>query len=116
MAKRSPITKDDEWFQGETKILEYTVETEAEDGTVQVITGWSLRWQLMNHQKSQDTVFEKATAGLGVVITDGPNGQAQVTIDPVDTTDIEPRTYWFELWRTDLGFETVLSYGPALLQ
>ena len=115
MAKLSPITTDDEWFQGETKLLRFGIETEDEDGTREVINGWSVRWQLMQNKKSQDTILEKATGGSGIVITNGANGELEVTIAPSDTTDIEPRTYWHELWRTDTNFETVLSYGPAAL-
>lgn len=111
MAKRSPIKSEDEWFQGETKLLEFTIETAAEDGSPQLISGWTIQWQLMNHQKSQDTVFTKPA-----VITDDNNGLVQVTVDPTDTNELEPRTYWHELWRMDTGFEAVLSYGPAVLQ
>lgn len=115
MSKLSPITTDDEWFQGETKLLSFTVETEEENGTPEVISGWAIRWELRPHKKAQSTIFTKETGGSGVVITDPLNGLVEVTIDAADTIEIEPRTYWHELWRTDVGFETVLSYGPAEL-
>lgn len=115
MAKLSPIKAADEWFQGETKLFDFTVETEEENGTPQDVTGWALRWQIMAHKRAQDTLLEKSTGGSGVVITDGPSGVCEVTVDPTDTTVLEPKMYWHELWRTDAGFETVLSYGPAEL-
>lgn len=115
MSKLAPITDEDEWFQGETKLLTFTVETEEENGTPEVISGWTIQWMLMGHKKAQSSIFTKETGGSGVVITDGLNGLVEVTIDPGDTTGVEPRTYWHELWRTDAGFEAVLSYGPAEL-
>lgn len=114
MAKLSPIRAPDAWFQGETRVFRFLVETETEDGTPQDVSGWAVRWQIMAHKKAQDTLLEKAT-GAGIVIADGPGGVCEVTIDPADTTAMEPKLYWHELWRTDAGFETVLSYGPAEL-
>lgn len=113
MAKLSPIEEEDNWFQGETKLFEFTV-NKADDSGPEIITGWAIEWRVFQHAKAQDTLLVET--GADVTITDGPNGLVRVTVAAADTIEIEPSIYWHELWRTDVNNEAVLSYGPAVLR
>lgn len=112
----SPITKDDGWFIGEHKVFQFTIYQE-DEVTVEDISTFHMKWEMRIDEREPVTLLAKTSAvDGGVNITDGPQGQVQVVISASDTTDFDPGTFAHALMRTDTDEETVLSYGPAVLQ
>lgn len=77
-----------EMVQTSTKV--YTIPVKRKDGTPFDLTGSTIYFTAKESPDDLDAnaVFQKSTAG-GIVITDAPNGIAQVTIDPADTTSLK---------------------------
>lgn len=87
------------------------------------ITGWALSWMLKRRQTDldADALLTKTTAG-GIAISGvfnsvpATNTQvATVTLAAADTKALPAGDWYFELKRTDAGFETVLAYGSFAL-
>lgn len=112
MAKESPITKEDGWFAGEDKALRFTVVDEAE--AIVNITGWNFKWSLLMGSIRGTEVASK-TSGAGISIINAAGGVVQVVVAAADTHDLEPRTHYHVLSRTDSGNVQVLAYGSAEL-
>lgn len=108
IGERAAITKLDDWVQGETQTFEWPV-YRSDNRTIQDISGFTIEFR-MALGKGGPSVLTKA-----VINVDPTHGLCQVTITPVDTAGLQPLTYWYELWRTDSGFQNRLAHGDAVL-
>lgn len=93
----------DNFFVGESKILEFTVQG-------QNVTGWNFQFKL---GRDDGWTITKIT-GAGIAITNANSGIVQVAIDPTDVPI--PGPYFWEFRRTDSGFQTMLAFGNAQIQ
>lgn len=109
MAREANIDRDDEWFYGERKTLAYTV-YEQDDRTVQDITFWTIEWRLHVRRNAVPSLVRPG------VIVNGLAGLVDVEIAPSDYTNVPPGNYQSGLWRTNLGFESVLAYGHVVIR
>ena len=114
--KEFNITLAMEWFTGARTIFADTIYQE--DGvTPEDITGWAITYELARSNNLTGVVTK--TVGAGIVITDGPAGELEVTIDAADTVDLYGAvgpSYVFEIRRTTSGSEGVATFGSAVLR
>jgi len=113
MSVESNITKDDNWFRDEDKIIEFTV-FQPDGVTKENITGYAMEFILCNLDES--VVFTKTTGAAQITITDGPNGLLEVEIDEADTAALVAGKFKYEIQRTDVGLVSKLAHGTALIQ
>lgn len=109
MAKNSPITEEHHWFTNEKKVFQFVLEGESD------ISSWTIEWVFRKAAEEDSYLIRKDTTS-GVVVTDGPNRILQVTVNAVDTADLEPVIGAHALRRIDANNELLLSYGDAMLQ
>lgn len=111
-------TTDEIWL-GTDLTRAYHNKNEAEDTSIE-ITGWTLGWMVKRYKSDADAdaILTKTTTGGAIVIagafnaTPANNAQrATLTLEDSDTASLYPGLYYWELKRTDAGFETVLGYG-----
>jgi hypothetical protein len=124
MALEQPITKDDHFFTGEDKDLEFTI-CQADGVTPQNITGWSFSWILKTNSTDADVDAKvtKTTGAGGISITGTYSAdpalntqRAVVAAADTDTVALAAGRYHHELKRTDEDSETVLAFGPCILR
>lgn len=110
-------TTDDLWL-GTDLTRVYHVKNEAEDTSIE-ITNWALSWMVKRYHSDTDAgaSLTKTTAS-GIVIAGAFNSdpainaeRATLTLTDTDTASLYPGLYYWELKRTDDGYETVLGYG-----
>ena len=110
-------TTDDLWL-GTDLTRSFHIKDEAETTSIE-ITGWALSYQVKRYHSDADAaaILSKTTSS-GIAIagafnaTPGSNAQrATLTLTDTDTASLYPGLYYWELKRTDDGFETVLAYG-----
>ncbi len=76
------------------------------------ITGWALTFTLKHDPGDRETGLITKTVGSGITITDGPNGQFDVTLDEADSEGLQvDKEYDYDIWRTDSGNKTPLTHG-----
>lgn len=118
MAVESPVEEADNWFTGEDKILQFTVEAQNPlklvPPPIADITGWQFEWTFYR-RRSTEALITKVSAA-GVTIVNGPAGLVNVIIDAANTRTLPAGSYNFVLRRTDPGMEQVLSYGGVVLR
>jgi len=109
------ITKAHGFFAGKYIVFEFQIVDRA--GVAQDISGWALGWEMFEEgaKAGSDPLIAKAT-GAGIQTTNGPGGICQVTVAVADTTALQGKRYWHELFRTDTGFEGLITYGTVELQ
>ncbi len=96
-----------EMFAGDTRVLHVTVLDQ--DSAVVDITGATVNF-MVSKRRTTSPLFTK-TVGSGVVISDGPNGEMDITLDPADTTSLKGAHY-FECEVTDVSSrKTTVLYG-----
>jgi hypothetical protein len=78
------------------------------------ITGWSLTFSLKRQYGDASALLTK-TVGAGITITSAGSGIFTVAIARADTTGLDPRTYVYDIQRTDSGHQTVLTTGNLTL-
>lgn len=121
MSFEQAITVDDNWFTGEDRVFQVRVyvpgttqeEAEADTGTREDITGWTIQWALM---KSQHGTTPAVLQKIAVPVGDPADGLAQIVVDHADTTDLVPGEYFHTWARTDGGEQGVLAFGDATLR
>jgi hypothetical protein len=117
MAEESHIT---EWYVGEDKVFPFTIYQKTAAGvlttTPQDITGWTLRWDLRRSDTAADPVVLTKATPTGVTIDPGTGGTGFVTVLDTDSDTLAPNAYRHALKRDDANFETILSYGNAILK
>lgn len=113
----------DEMFIGADYSRPFHIQDEAET-TALNISGWALSYMVKRNIDDLDAaaLLTETTAGGGIAIagsfssTPGSNAQrATVTVEDTDTDALAPGQAFYELKRTDAGFEQVLAYGPLEL-
>jgi hypothetical protein len=109
LAQKSPITNMDDWVDGETQTFQWPV-FQSNDRDLQDITGWTMEFRL--------ALAEGGTSVLTLPMTlpDPSHGLSQVIITPAHTLLLEPFIYWYEVWRTNVGFESRVAFGHAHLK
>lgn len=112
MARKQHFTRDDMWFAGEDKQLQFTILDENEDPVN--ITGWAVTFSFADGV-SETPLFEK-TVGSGIALTTPGSGLLTVTVTDADTEDLDAGDYVYALHRTDASTETVLAFGDVVLQ
>ena len=109
-------------FQGTDRNYVFTILNVAETAAIN-ISGWALSWMVKKKRSDADAsaLLTKTTASA-IVISGSFNSDpdentqiATVSIEDTDTTSLDPGTRYWELKRTDAGFETVLGYGALRL-
>jgi len=120
MSYEQPIAVTDNWFTGEDRQFRLRVfipgttqaAAEANTGTRQNITGWTIQWALMKsqHGTTPPVLVKQAT------VLDYQNGEVVVYLTHAETTGLEPGE-WFHTWaRVDGGEQGVLAFGQATLR
>lgn len=107
MSIRSDITAEHEWFCGEDKLIDFTVRS---NRLIQDITGYSIEFRMSVSEENTTSVLT-----LDAALSDPENGLCRVTVADTDTDDIDPDTYYYQLWRVDDDAEAVLAHGDAVL-
>jgi hypothetical protein len=105
------MTEQNQYFemhQGESKTLEVT-ETDNTD-----ISGQDIEWILADERGDSPEVT-KTTSGGGVSITNGGNGEFEITLDPSDTSGISGRFYHESRIDDGAGTESVLFTGEVVI-
>ena len=120
MAKETTL---DPLYLGTDFSYAFHVKNDAEDTSIE-ITGWALSFVLKVSPADADTgAILIKTVGSGITISGTfsatPSANTQrATVAIADTdTDVAPECRaWWELKRTDAGFETILAYGRVELR
>lgn len=110
MAENSPILEAHEWFINSKKIFVWTIQGEGD------ISGWNMEFVFKKSATEDAYLLRKDTAGGGLVVLSGPARTVQLTLQPTDTSGIEPVNGSYGLRRVDSGNELLLAYGDAMLQ
>lgn len=104
-----PIASEDEWFVGEDQDIQWTISNRA-TRVIEPVTGWAATF-LMGEDEGAVGVLS-----VDAIVADGPNGVLQCSFPESTTDSIDPGVYWYQLSRTDLGFDQVVAYGPVVLR
>lgn len=96
-----------EFFRGEDRVQPFYANPE------QNIAGWTIEFYIFDPHK--DEVLVTKTLGSGITSLDDTVGQLTVTFLAANTDDLPKRIYYYELWRTNAGYNTLLSYGDIRL-
>ena len=95
------ITNNIAFYKGEAVTLALVMSPVVEIG------GWTV--VLTVRRQPTDVAAVLSVAGT---VTDGPNGAFQVVLTHAQTgTTLTTGTYFYDIQRTNAGFETVLSLG-----
>lgn len=103
---------------------EFSVLNEAETAAIN-IAGWALSFMVKKRLSYADSaaIITKTTAAGGISITGTYNADpdvntqvATVTVTDDDSDGESAGVYYYELKRTDAGFETILAYGELELK
>lgn len=73
------------------------------------ILNWNIQMKVKNNYGDAAAVLTKAA-----VITDPTNGQFTLTFSHAET-NITPRSYVYDIWRTDGGSEVALGKGDFVI-
>lgn len=108
---KADITSDAHLTPGEDRTVRWVCKDE--NGTnISDFTGWTFAFYLLPSQRtaltSSDVLLTKTASSLTA-----PN--IDITFAVADTSDITPRAYFYELWRTDTGNKIRLAYGQFTL-
>lgn len=113
---------DAELFIGVDHQYPFTILNEAETAAID-ITGWTLSWMVkrrLSHDDADAVITKTTVAGISIAGTydadpDTNTQKATVTVEDGDTDGLSAGEYFYELKRTDSGFETILAYGGLTL-
>jgi hypothetical protein len=117
MSEHSPILALDNWVCGEDQSFLWPVYMSDSNPTDEIdesdtlvdITGWTVEFR-MALGKGGVSVLTK-----GASLEDPTHGLTRVSFASADTIDLAPRTYFYELWRTNVGNINRLAHGNAHL-
>jgi hypothetical protein len=90
-------------YRGEQAAINFTM------APVEDITGWSLKFTVAKKANSATKLIS-----VTPVILSGPAGTFRVTLTE-ENLDLNPATYFFDVWRVDEGFEQVLAIGSFVV-
>lgn len=107
------IENELEVVRGTSKILELHVEDG--EGVNVDITGARIVMTVKCRIEDQHPVIQKdSDVGITEIeITDGPNGIAQIKLNPTDTQNLDTGKYIFDVWIVLPSGEKHLIVGPA---
>lgn len=103
----SPIRLKDYFFKAEDQKIRWMVHSTA--NIPQDITGWTILFKLAPDQGDANVVSKTASITTAV-------GVCEVSVAAADTNGLDAGTYWYQLERTDSGFNSVLAHGDFALQ
>lgn len=86
---RQNVGEDEKYYSGDTLVIKTTVESD--DGSSKDLTDASVKYGISDAPGEQ-TVVEKSD-GNGIQITDPASGKLEITIDSVDTEDLDGSFY-----------------------
>lgn len=92
------------FFRGEDVTLEVTM------SPVVSISGWTLIFVMRREHRDNTAIITKTT-GSGITITNAPGGVFEVALGSADTLNLEPRTYVFDIQRSNSGSRAVIVIG-----
>ncbi len=81
---------------------------------VRDITGWSITFQVRDSLGGTSRISK--TVGSGVIISDGPRGELDITLAKADTSSLTVQSYVWDIKRTDTGNNVVLARGQLILE
>lgn len=93
-------------LKGEATVINHVLDPIIPAG----IAGWTIRFAL---KASYDDV--SPLIDVAMTITDTAACTSTVTLTHAQT-NITPDTYYFDIWRTNAGFETPLTTGPFIIE
>jgi hypothetical protein len=121
MAIEFNITAEDRFFLGEDKNIEFTI-FGPDNVTPVDVTGWTLEWNMRKTDKAGDPPLLRKYQNNGLALVGVFNANAQqntqrvrITFGSDDTSLLKPMVYRHSLKRTDVGSESILSYGSIEL-
>lgn len=101
------INNNFEFFRGEDHVQPFYANPE------QNIAGWTIEFYLFDPHR--DEIIVTKTLGSGIASLDDNTGQLTVTFLEANTQNLPKRIYYYELWRTNVGHNNLLSYGNIRL-
>lgn len=104
---RYDFTTEENFTQGEDRTVRFPVK-DADGNAVSSFAGWEFTWYLYTQLKDTTALITKTSLAGGITAS-APN--ADVLLDPVDTSGFAAKTYWYELWRTDTDDKIRLAWG-----
>jgi hypothetical protein len=102
MARTTPLTI----YRGEDITLNFTQYTTDTGSTAEDITGWTLSFTVAREANSTTKLLTKSCS-----LVVAASGTFRATVDDTDTDSIAPGRYYWDVWRTDAGFERLLGSG-----
>ena len=122
MAREQHLGASENWFIGEDKTIPFQIYS-SDEATIIDITGWALAWYMRREIDADTKVLTCTTGGSTITITGTYNSdpdvntqRANIIIADTDTDNLQPGQYYYSLWRTDAGNETVLAFGTVTLK
>ena len=91
-------------YRGEQVVLNFTM------APVVDITTWTLVFSLVKKANSTTKLITQSAP-----VISGPLGTFRVTLTE-EQMNLSPAIYFFDVWRTDEGFEQVLAIGPFIVR
>lgn len=102
--------QDFEQWEGETKTLNVTEKDNTD------ISGQDITWILADEQGESPVLTKDNNSNGGVTITDGANGEFEITLEPADTDGISGNFYHECRLSDGAGTESVLFSGEAFIE
>lgn len=91
-------------YRGEPVQLNFALDTPAD------ISGWTLAFTLARAKNGATKLLTQTPEIVDVEV-----GSFKVLIGSEDT-DLEPESYWWDVWRTDEGNERLIAIGSLTIQ
>jgi len=94
---------DKEVFQGDDKTYELTVVDDADPPVAVAITGFTIKFTVKEFKTDTTNKIQKTTADAAeILITDGPNGLAEIYLVPADTAVLSGE-FFYDIEVTNLS-------------
>jgi hypothetical protein len=103
----SPIKTSDYFFKAEDQTIQWLVHSSL--NVLQDITGWTAQFKMSVDQGTANVLTKNSTVKAST-------STISVAFLAADTNGLDPLTYWYQLVRTDSGFNSVLAHGDFVLQ
>jgi hypothetical protein len=103
-------------YQGQRKVIEFTIYEEDDSATPENITGWSLEatFAPISTLRVDDSLTKTTTNGI--TITSGSDGEGEIVLPADETTEMDSGDWEWSLWLTDTDDEDALSIGTATVK
>lgn len=109
------LTSQDETIRQGDDIV-FTMTVRDRNGSAVDITGFSaIEYRLARFSSSDEALISKSL-GSGVAISDGPSGQATVTLDPADTQNLVGDYYHNAIATDSAGKDQTVFVGVLTVQ